>query len=49
LNSIAPYFFFSAPEFDVETEGFLVDKPPEDYLEDIMQAAYTGISYISYT
>ena len=33
---------FTEVEFNEDTDGFLVDKPPEEYLDDLMLGAYTG-------
>ena len=35
-------FLLTEVEFNEDTDGFLVDKPPEEYLDDLMLGAYTG-------
>lgn len=42
----ANIFLFAEVEFNEDTDGFLVDKPPEEYLDDLMLGAYTGEYWI---
>lgn len=36
----------TAEAFNEDTDGFLVNKPPDEYLDDLMLGAYTGQCFI---
>lgn len=37
------YLLITEVEFNEDTDGFLVDKPADVYLDDLMLGAYSGL------